>query len=148
MKIVFIKDLPHSGKKGDIKEVPDGFARNYLIPQGIAVAANLAVIEEVQNQTKATEHRENKEKEELMALAEKINGLEIVFKAKGGGKDRIHGSITNSDVASRISEIIGHQVDKKKIILEEPLRVFGNHEVVVNWVKGKDVKVRVVIEEE
>lgn len=86
MKVVYLKDLKNNGKKGEIREVADGFARNYLIPQGIAAPASSGVVKDVQNQKQADEYRKNKEKEELLGIADKINGIALVFKAKGGGK--------------------------------------------------------------
>lgn len=148
MKVVYLKDLKNNVKRGEIREVADGFARNYLIPQGIAVPASLGVVKDVQDQKQADEHRKNKEKEELLGLADKINGIALVFKAKGGGKDRIHGSITNADIAEKLSQVSNYKVDKKKIILNEPLRQLGEHLVVVNLVKDREVKIKVTIEEE
>jgi large subunit ribosomal protein L9 len=148
MKVVFLKDLKHNGKKGEIKDVADGFARNYLIPQGIAVSASSGAVKDAQDQKQVDEYRKSKEKEELMGIADKINGIAIVFKAKGGGKDRIHGSITNADIAEKVSEATNYKIDKKKVILDEPLRQLGEHEVLINLVKDREVKIKVTIEEE
>ena len=147
MKVVFLKDLKNN-KKGEIRDVADGFARNYLIPQGIAVPASSEAVKSAQDQKEADEHRKNKQKEELLALADKINGITLVFKAKGGGKERIHGSITNADIAEKLSEAVNYDVDKKRVILDEPLRQLGEHEVALNLVKEREVKIKVKIEEE
>jgi large subunit ribosomal protein L9 len=148
MKVVFLQDMPHKGKKGEIKEVADGFARNYLIPHNIAAIADNSIIKNIQTETNADASRKSKEHEELVALADKVNGQELVFTAKIGSKDRIHGSITSGNIAEKLSAQVGSEIDKKKIVLDEPLRQLGAHEVAVNLVKQKKTKVSVVIQEE
>jgi large subunit ribosomal protein L9 len=149
MKVVLLKDLPHKGKQGDIKDVPDGYARNYLLPNGLAVQANPATIEAMQSRVNAIENRRTKEKEEIKELAKVIDGQELYFQAKAAsGKDRIHGSITSADIADKLSSIIGQIIDKKKVLLDEPLHQLGSHDVTINLLKDYSVKIKVNIEAE
>jgi large subunit ribosomal protein L9 len=148
MKVVFLADVSHKGKKGEVKEVADGYARNYLLPNKLAVAASSSAIKLADIKSTADKHRHDREAEEVDDLIKKINGKVLKFKAKAGAKARIHGSITAANIADELSSQTGLEVDKKKIVIGEPLKQIGEHEVVVNFGKDKEAKVKVVIEEE
>lgn len=148
MKVIFIKDVSAKGKKGEIKEVADGYARNYLIPSGLAVPATSSAIKSFEVQLKADANRKASEYDEMGKLAELVNGKELFFKAKAASKERIHGSVTSADIVDELSRIIGFKLDKKKISLEEPLRQLGSHIVKINLHKGIEASIKVNIEEE
>ncbi|OGO16579.1 MAG: 50S ribosomal protein L9 [Chloroflexi bacterium RBG_16_48_7] len=148
MKVVFLTDVSHKGRKGEIKDVADGYARNYLLPNKLAAVASSSAVKMLEIQNAADKNRHAKVMEEIDILVENIKGKELTFKAKAGGKDRIHGSITAANIAEQLSAQIGQEVDKKKIVIGEPLRQIGRHEVTVSFSKDKEAKITVVIEEE
>ena len=148
MKVIFLKDVSHKGKKGEIKEVAGGYARNYLLPSGLALLATPANVKRIAVQSEANKHKEIRAQEEIDQLINIIEGKELRFKAKAGDKGRLHGSITSSHIAEQLSGLVGYDIDKKKIILDEPLRQLGTHEVKVGFSKEKEAKIKVLIEEE
>ena len=148
MKVVFLQDISSKAKKGEIKEVADGYARNFLFPKGLAVPATAAAVKEVEARSEEGARRRARQQEELNELAQHLAGIELHFKARAGGKDRIHGSITSANIADEINRLMNIVVDKKKIELPEPLRNLGRHEVNIDLAKGTETKIAVIIEEE
>lgn len=148
MKVVFIKDVSAKGKKGDIKEVADGYARNYLLPQGLAIPATSAAIKAAKVQSEENAQRQARLQEELSEMAHLLDGKELHFKARAGVKGRLHGAITSADIAAKASQLININIDKKKIKLDESLHQLGIHEVSINMSKGLEAKIKVIIEEE
>ncbi len=148
MKIVFLKDVSAKGKKGDIKEVADGYARNFLLPQGLALPATPAAIEAAKMQSEERALREGREQEEVNELIQRLEGRELHFKARAGVKGHLHGAITSADIAAELSHLVDIEVDKKKVELDEPLHHLGSHEITISLAKGSEVKITVVVEEE
>jgi large subunit ribosomal protein L9 len=144
MRVVFIQDVPRVAKAGEIKEVADGYARNFLIPRKLAQLASPQVL----SQLGTREITEAKEDTELMALAQQIEGKEVNIKAKAGAKDKLYGSITSADIASELSKSTKLDIDKRKIELEEPIRQLGSYEVVIRLAKDIVPKIRVSVTEE
>jgi large subunit ribosomal protein L9 len=144
MKVVFLQDVPNVAKAGEIKEVANGYARNFLIPKKLALLARPQVL----SQLGTREITEAKEDTELIALAHQIEGKEINIKAKAGAKDRLYGSITSADIASELSNTTGLVIDKRKIELEEPIRQLGNYEMTIRLAKDILPKIRVSVTEE
>lgn len=146
MRVVFLQDVPNVAKAGEIKEVAPGYARNFLIPKKLALVAKPQALSQVET-IKRTKVKE-KEKEELAALAQQIEGKEIIIKAKAGAKGRLYGSITSADIADELSKSTALVIDKRKIELE-PIRQLGSHEVSIRLTKDILPKIRVnIIEEE
>jgi large subunit ribosomal protein L9 len=148
MKVIFLKDVSSKGRRGEIKEVADGYAYNYLIPQGLAIVATPAAVKMVETQSKSDAKRKVVEFEELSKVAGQIEGKELSFKAKAASTERIHGSVTSADIAEELGKLVGYEIDKKKISLDEPLRHLGEHNVVINFAKGIEASIKVTIEEE
>lgn len=148
MKVIFLKDVSHKGRKGEVKEVADGYARNYLIPNNLAVMATGAALKIYEEQVTADVHRRVREEEDLKDLLQKVAGKSVVFKAKAGGKERIHGSITSADIADELGKMLGQEIDKKRVLLDEPLRKLGSSEVTVSYGKDRQARITVIIEEE
>ena len=146
MKVVFIQDVSSKGKRGDIKEVTDGYAKNFLIPRGLALPATPSAIKVAETRHEDIMRIKAKRQKELTELAHIIEGKEVYFKAKVGVKDKIHGSITAANIAEELSKIINIEIDKKKIALHEPLRHLGTHEVAISLLKGLETKIKVIIE--
>ena len=142
MKVIFLQNLPKVAQAGDIIEVADGYARNFLIPKKLAVVAKPGA-------TSMVAARQEKTTTELVELASKLEGLEISLKAKAGAKDRLYGAITAANIASGLTETAGLAVDKRKIELDKPIHQLGSYEVTVRLAKDIVPKIRVtVIQEE
>jgi len=148
MKVVLLEDLPGRGKAGEIKEVSKGYARNFLLPRGLALVATPTVIKQVESNLKKEKLEESIDLDKLVELAQQIEGREIRFKARMGAGERLFGSITAADVAEELSRAIGSVIDKKKIDIEKSLRKTGSYEVVVKLASDLNPQITVVIEEE
>jgi large subunit ribosomal protein L9 len=130
MKVLLKQDVPKIGKKGQILEVKEGYARNFLIPGGMAVEASGGAMKQIEEEKKASDRHKAKEKEEAQGLAKKIEELSILLKHKAGDEGRLFGSITSAEVAEALKQK-SFNIDKKKIVLEEPIRLVGDYEVKI-----------------
>jgi len=148
MKVILLKDISGKGKAGEIKEVSQGFARNFLLPQGLALIATPAAIKQVEFRLQREENQEIVDQAKLAELAEQIKGSEIHFQARTGAGDRLFGSITAADIAEKLSQTMGSVVDKRKIDIDKPLRQVGSHEITIKLAKGLEPRITVVIEPE
>ncbi len=146
MEVLLLKDVDRLGKAGEIKKVSDGFARNFLYPQGLAVAATPGAIKQAEALREAQAKRKAKELNEAQTLAQKLDGLTVTFQARAGESDRLYGSITNSHIADAIQEQAGLQVDRRKIALEEPIKELGNHAVSIRLAASAEAKITVVVQ--
>jgi large subunit ribosomal protein L9 len=148
MEVLLLKDVEPLGLAGDVKRVSDGYARNFLIPRGLAVAATPGAIRQTEQRQEAATRRQAKELSEAQALAQTLDGVTVSFQARAGDTDRLYGSITNANIAEALEEAVGREVDKRKIDLEEPLKELGTHAVTIRLAPGAEAKVTVVIERE
>jgi large subunit ribosomal protein L9 len=148
MKVVLLEDLPGRGRAGEIREVNKGYAKNFLLPRGLALVATPAVIKQVESRLEKEKLEESMDREKLVELAGKIEGREIHLKARMGAGERLFGSVTAADVAEELSQSIGTVVDKKKIDIEKPFRRAGSYEVVVKLTSDIRPQITLVIEEE
>lgn len=130
MKVLLKQDVPKIGKKGQILEVKEGYARNFLIPGGLAVEASGGAMKQIEEEKKSSDRHKAKEKEEAQGLAKKIEELSILLKHKAGDEGRLFGSITSAEVAEALKQK-NFNIDKKKIVLEEPIRLVGDYEVKI-----------------
>jgi large subunit ribosomal protein L9 len=147
MKVVFLKDVS-KGKRGEIKEVADGYARNFLLPKGMALPATPSVIKTAKVMSEDKAESQARRHEELSRIVQELEGKELHFKARAGVKGRLHGAITTASIADELSRVAGFDIDKKKIELEEPLHHLGSYDVTINLGTGTEAKIKVVIEEE
>jgi large subunit ribosomal protein L9 len=148
MKVVLLEDLPGKGKAGEIKEVSKGYARNFLLPRGLALLATPTIIKQVESRLEKEKLEESIDRDKLVELAQQIEGRAIRFEARMGAGERLFGSITAADVAEELSRAIDSPVDKKKIDIEKPLRKTGSYEVAVKLASDINPQITVVIEEE
>lgn len=150
MKVIFLKDVPGSGSQGEIKEVADGFAMNYLVRQKLAMPATDQAIARLKAQKKAEEKKKAQLEAELARQAKAINGKTVTLSAKVGSKGKLYGSITSADIAAELKNAHGPELDKRKIELSEPLHELGTFEVIVKLAKNHMPKliVKVVPREE
>lgn len=149
MKVIFLDDVAKVAKAGQTKEVADGYARNYLLPRKLAVLADSKFANVVESQLKMRARRLAKFEGEMRELATKIEGVEVVLKARAGEKDRLYGSITSANIAEALSKSCGYEIDKKTIELAEPIHQLGSYEIPVRLAHEimPRVKVTVVNEE-
>jgi len=145
MKVIFLQDVPNVAQVGQVKEVADGYARNYLIPRKLAALAQPQAVSQIETRTKKMEVRLTSEMQELAIL---IEGTEVNLKAKAGAKDKLYGSITSADIAAELQNVTGLEIDKRKIEMEEPIRQLGSYEIALKL--GKDIapKIKVTVTEE
>lgn len=134
MKVVLRKDVDKLGEKGSVQTVSDGFGRNYLIPQGLAVLATPGELKVVAENARVREQKIARQEKQLQTLADSINGRRLEFVARAGEGGRLYGSITPTDIAERLSAAIGQEIDRRKIVLPEPIRTVGDHTVAVHLV--------------
>ena len=148
MKVILVEDMPKLGEVGDVVEVADGYARNYLIPQGIAVVATEGTLKQVENLKRQEARRRERLRGDALAFREQLDGLTLVFKAKVGETGRLYGSITSSDIAERIAEVTGREVDRRKILLDNPLKELGSFQIPIRLLPDVTAQVTVVVEGE
>lgn len=131
MKVILRQTINKLGKAGDLVEVADGYARNYLLPRGLAVEASEGNLKQWQQQQKAAARQAEKAHEEAAALAARLENQTVVLRAKAGEGGRLFGSITAADIAAAVAELAGTAVDRRKVQLDEPLRRLGDHAVTI-----------------
>lgn len=148
MRVVFQEDVTNVARAGDVKNVADGFARNYLLPKKLAVLATPDELQRVEAVKRLAAKKRAREEADLAAMAEVLGGLSLTFRAKVGAQNRLYGSITGADIAAEVQRVAGVEIDKRKVALEEPLRQIGEFEVGVKLSKDLEPRVKVVIMEE
>ena len=129
MKVILTQDVRGKGKKGQMIEAAEGYARNYLIPRGVAVPATADAVNTMRMNDKATQERQAKERAEALELRNRMKDMTVVVTAKGGGAGRLFGSVTNTEVSEALAKQAGIQLDKRKIVLDEPIKSVGVYTV-------------------
>jgi large subunit ribosomal protein L9 len=132
MKVLLKHDVPKLGKAGQTKNVADGYARNYLIPQGLAVLATPGAMKQADALAKAEQIRQAQLAADASALAEVLKQTTLTFTARAGEGGKLYGSITTQQIADELKTEAGLEVDKRKIVLREPIRSLGTHKVSVH----------------
>lgn len=125
MKVIFLKDVKGKGKKGEVKDVSVGYARNYLLKNNLAIEATAGNMKALDAKKRKNAQEEQEEKEEAIDLKDKLAELTIEVKAKSGEGGRLFGSITNKQIAETLKKEYGHKIDRRKIELDEPIRALG-----------------------
>jgi large subunit ribosomal protein L9 len=144
MKVLLIEDVDNLGYAGDVKKVADGYGRNYLIPQRMAVLATPGALKQADTIRKAAEKRRAQETDDAKAIANQLAGLELVFERRAGDMGKLYGSVTSGDIAQAIEEKTEIAVDKRKVALPEPIRTLGEQEVEIKLMI--DVKTSIKVE--
>ncbi len=146
MQILLLKDVKRLGKAGEVRRVADGYARNYLIPRGLAVVASEGARRRTEVQRSIEMQREDRVRTDSEALAERLTEITLSFQVKASEKGRLYGSVTSADIAEQIEKLTGHPVDKRKVELDEPIRLLGTHRVPIRLVSGVVPEVTVLVE--
>ena len=126
MKVILLQDVKGKGKKGQMLEVSDGYARNFMLPKKLAIEATPDAINTMRMNDKATQERIAREKAEALATSKKLREMTVVVKAKGGGAGRLFGSVTNAEIADALAKQ-GVKLDKRKIVLNETIKSVGTY---------------------
>ncbi|MCD7859618.1 MAG: 50S ribosomal protein L9 [Firmicutes bacterium] len=129
MKVILLQDIKGKGKKGQLLEVSDGYARNYMLPRKMAIEATPDAINTMRMTDKANQERVAREKAEAMELAKKLRAMTLTVTAKGGGAGRLFGSVTNQEIADALKAAEGVALDKRKIQISEPIKNVGTYTV-------------------
>jgi len=145
MIVILLKDLKGTGKAGDVVKVSDGYARNLLIPKGVAREATEGNVRSLEKQKALAAQKEEENRSKAMEAAERINTLTVQIVTKGGEGGRLFGSITSKDIADALKEQHQIEVDKKKIVLDSPIKVAGETDVLVKVYPEISGKLHVVV---
>ena len=145
MKILLTEDVKKLGKQGDMVEVSDGYAKNYILPQKLGVEATKAIQNEWQVRKGSEANRRAREKQEAQALAAELNGKIITIRTKAGEGGKLFGSITSKDIAEHLEKDYGITVDKRKIQLSDPIRAYGQYDLDVKLYTDIVGKVHVLV---
>ncbi len=145
MKVMLTKDVANVGSAGEIKDVADGYGRNFLIPRKLAVVAGKGVEAEARRIRDAASRREAKEREEAMELAEQIGKKTVVVRLKVGAEDKVFGAITNEDIAVALRQQQQVEVDRRKIDLKEPIKQLGEHVVPLRLHREVEAHINLIV---
>jgi len=131
MKIVLRSDVPSLGHKGDLLEVADGYARNFLVPRGLAIAATKGVVKQAEAMQRARAVRDVRERQGAQATAQQLTAKRVTITARAGEGGRLFGSVTASDIADAVAAQTAIELDRRKLHLEEPIKSLGVHELSI-----------------
>jgi large subunit ribosomal protein L9 len=146
MKVVLLQDVKGQGKKGDILNVANGYARNFLLPRNLAVEASDSKLKEISQQKAALDRKRKKDEESARALASRLEGLRVHVKTMVGEGGRLFGAVNNKDISENIALQHGIEVDKKKILLKDPIKTLGEFPVSIRLHPEVQAAVTVVVE--
>jgi large subunit ribosomal protein L9 len=146
MKVVFVEEVPGTAVPGEVKEVRDGFARNFLLPRNLAVPATKSALQRAEALSKKEEKRQAHLDTDAQRIVEKLEGQQIVIRARVGEQGRLYGSVTAADLATRLDDLLGEPIDRRRIILPVPLREVGTRQVPLRLTRNVTTNVEVVIE--
>lgn len=147
MKVIFIQDVKGSAKKGDMKEVADGYARNMLLKKGLAVEATPENINKLQGQKASAQHKKDVEKQTAEEIKAAVDGKTVVIKAKAGTGSRLFGSVTSAQIAQELEKQHGCKVDKKKIVLKSDIKAFGSFSAEIRLYTGISANIHIEVTE-
>ena len=129
MKVILTQDVKAQGKKGQVINVSDGYARNFLLPKGLAVVADAKAMSDIKNKEASEKHRIAVETEEARQVAKKLEPVVVKIKLQAGPDGRLFGSVTSKDISEELEKATGIKIDKKKIMLEDPIKSFGTYTI-------------------
>ena len=145
MRILLRQDVPNLGKAGELKNVADGYARNYLIPRGMATAVTSGVLKQATVEQAANARRQSRHHQDIHELASALDGLSVTFHVRAGENEQMYGSITNTDIARAVEEQTGRTIERRRIELEEPIRRLGSYRVAVRLGESEAPHIGVVV---
>jgi len=143
VQVILREELPNLGTTGDVVKVKPGYARNYLLPRGLAVEASVRNLRELEHQKRVVADHRLRAQKSAAAVADKLAGVQLTFNVRAGEDGKLFGSVTNQDVHRELEQR-GFAIERRRILLAEPIKSLGSHEVVVNV--GPDVRATVKVE--
>lgn len=144
MKVIFIKDLKNQGKKGEIKEVKDGYAKNFLIKNGYAVQKTIETSKQLERENIKNAKEDENNKKEALAIKEKLEQKKLTFKVKTGSQDKVFGSISAKQIKEELDKNFNYNISKNQILLKNSLSTLGYHDVEISLYK--DIKAIIKVE--
>ncbi len=138
MKVIFLQDVRGQGKKGEMKEVSEGYGRNFLLPRKLAVEANRDNLNALALKEKAKKAQEAREKAQAQENADKLKDVVVTIRARSGGSGKLFGSVTSQEIADALKEQHGIEIEKNRIVQAEPIKSFGSYEVKCKFGYGID----------
>ena len=144
MRVVFLDDVENAGRAGEIKEVKDGYARNYLLPRKLAAAANSSTVQQAEAKARAIAKEQEKLDEAARAIADKLAGTPLVITARVGSEGRLFGSVTSTDIAEELSQRGAGTVEHRQVALGQPIKEVGRYDIEVSLTRN--VKAQVTVE--
>lgn len=148
MKVVFLEELPGTARVGEVRDVKDGFARNYLLPRNLAALATPEMLRRADSKARADERRQAALDSEARKVLERIGSAPIVVRARVGEQGRLYGSVTAADIAEQLAQRLGAEFDRRQIELVEPIRKVGEHQAPVRLTRNVQGTVQVNVEAE
>ncbi|MCL2486014.1 MAG: 50S ribosomal protein L9 [Oscillospiraceae bacterium] len=145
MKVVLLQDIAGTGKKDDIINVSDGYARNYLLPRKLAQEANNQNLNDIRNRERAAQHRIDEEKKTAERIAQELQGATVRVAAKAGEHGKLFGSVTAKEIAESLSRHTGIPIDKRKITIEHDIKSFGTYQCEIKLYSGISAKLYVLV---
>ena len=145
MKVLLLQDVKGKGKKDTIVDVSDGYARNFLLPKGVAVEANAKIMNDYKNKQAAKKHHEEMEKAAAKETAERLSGIVVKIYATGGADSRLYGAVTSKEISEELEKQHGIIVDKRKIVLEDPIKAYGSYTLDAKLYPEISGKINVIV---
>ena len=145
MKVILQKDVKGVGRVGELVNVSEGFARNFLFPRKLAAEATEKRVKEYEHLKRVAEAKKKKALAERQELLNKINGTTVTFKLAAGETDKLFGTVTTTDISKELQKM-GHSVDRRDIHLEEPIKILGQHKAIVRYSEGLEAKIQIAVE--
>ncbi|MFQ5459420.1 MAG: 50S ribosomal protein L9 [Anaerolineae bacterium] len=145
MRVILTQNVPKLGEVGEVRDVSAGYGRNYLLPQGMAILATRGALKQIDDLQRTERRRQAMMRSSVEAQADRIAKVRLEFTAKVGQTGRLYGSITSSDIAQQLQERLGEDVDRRKIVLDEPIKALGEHDVALHLMPGVNAKVHLVV---
>jgi large subunit ribosomal protein L9 len=147
MEVILREDVPSLGTVGDVVKVKPGFARNYLLPRGLAVVADRRSVHVLEHQKRLATDKRERDRRQAQTVAQQFNNLRLTMKARAGEEGKLFGSVTNIDIEKALADL-GFAVERRRIRLEEPIKSIGEHVVPIHLGVGVDAQITVVVEAE
>ncbi len=145
MKVILQKDVKDLGKVGEMVNVSEGFARNFLFPRKLAAVATEGKVKEFEHLQRVAEVKKKKATAERQELLKQISGKTVLFKMQAGESDKLFGTVTTADISKELSKM-GFEIDKRDIHLEEPIKMLGQHKAMIKYTEGVETKVQIMVE--
>ncbi|MEG2118105.1 MAG: 50S ribosomal protein L9 [Clostridia bacterium] len=146
MKVVLLQDVKGQGKKGELINASDGYARNFLLPRGLAKETNAQILNEIKSKKESEDYKKSEEKKQAQKFKELLDNTVIVYKSTGGADGRLYSAVTSKDISEKLLESNGIEIDKKKIVLAENIKNVGEYFVTIKLYPEILAKIKLVVE--